>query len=195
MFQPEILAPQPEPWFIRELHLIDPDLRVVWAYQRYLKRCWVIERKLSPERYQAAYCSLLQEGAERFVDQPIYDTNQPIVDAEGEQTSYACVGYRRFDLMPDWEWLHSIELPDGGYKPLSHDDLIALRREYAWNRNHAFSRARYEAELAAADEKKEADKKQVRVDAAFEGVQEAWHLHGKIKTVGQPVAVMDGTEL
>src|ERR1043165_8091002 len=103
MFQPTILNPEPEPWFVRELKKIDPDLRVRWAYGQYLAQQWVIERKLPPERYFSIYASLLESDGQRFVKQPIFDTNLPIYDDNGDFVCYTQVGERDYDLAPEYE--------------------------------------------------------------------------------------------
>ena len=93
MFQPKVLSPSPDPWFVRELRRIDPNLRIVWAYERYLKSSWAIERKFSPERYFAMHASLLENDGPRFVEQPIFDTNSPTpsqVGALGKRFAIRC---------------------------------------------------------------------------------------------------------
>jgi hypothetical protein len=183
MFIPDVLRPEPEPWFVRELHIIDRSLRVVFGYERYLRKCWVIERRLNAERYAISYASLFRDNLPRFIEQPVFDTNQPLYDDEGGISGYRQVGSRTFDLAPEWEWIANIETPQGGYKPLSHDDLIALRRQYAWNYNHPYSRARFEEEERRKAEAKEAAKKTARVDTWMDSIEEAWSVHGKRVTI------------
>lgn len=191
-----MLQPVPDPAFVRELKLIDPTLRVVWGYQRYLKRCWAIERRMTPERYHTCYRSLLESGEKRFVTQPIIDDSRPIYDEEGEIIDYEIVGERQYDLAPEWECLRLVESRDGNYKPLGTADLLALRREYAWNRNHPYSRERFEAEERRKAEEKERDQQRKRLDGMLESVYEAWHEHDLIVTnAAYPARVMPGTEV
>lgn len=179
-FTPTILHPEPESWFVRELKIIDPDLRVVFGYERYLKKCWVIERKIPPERYRALYASLFREGGPRFIEQPIYDDSQPILDEDGNTTgASAIVGYRQFDLAPEWEWLATVQTPEGTFKPLGQDDLIDLRRQYAWNRNHAYSRARFEQEEREKQEKQEKEAKAKRMELWMESYDQSLLEHGQ----------------
>lgn len=163
-FQPAVLNPTPEPWFVRELRRIDPDLRVVWGYNRYFKHQWAIERKIPPERYFLMYESLLSSDEPRFVQQPIFDTNQPLYDEEGGFVCYRQVGTREFDLAPEYEWVRF-------ERTLDDRVLSAIRRSYAWERNHSLSRLRFEKEQEQA--KKDAAAKARRMDAALEGFDEA----------------------
>lgn len=194
-FQPAVLNPQPEPWFVRELELIDPTLRVVFGYERYLMKNWVIEAHIAPDRYAKLYASFLASGEPRFIDQPIYDHDFPIYDSADPDdpdppiVGYECVGYRKFDLAPEWEWRKTIQKPDGSFKPLGMDDILALKRDYAWNRNHAYSRARWEAEEAEADAKKEAEQKAKRHELWMEAYDEALLEAGKRVTTSLNVSI------
>jgi hypothetical protein len=164
MFQPKILNPTPDPWFVRELKRIDPALRVVWAYETYFKNTWAIEKELSAEEYFKRYVSLLEQDAPRFVDQPIFDTNQMEYDEHGQEIGYKQVGVRKFDLAPRFEQLFFTD-------NLGEESLTALKRAYAWERNHPISRLKIEKEQEIAA-KAEAQKKK-RIDAAMEGIDEA----------------------
>ncbi len=164
MVQPTVLSPTPDPAFVRELKRIDPDLRVVWGYQRYLQNEWVIERKKSPENYFKSHAALFEEGGPRFVAQPIFDSGQPIMNEEGEVVAYQKIGERMFDLAPEYEHVM-------GMKTLSNQALIELRRAYAWHQNHPISRMRFEQK--AEEERKSAEfKKQIceATDAAMDQV-------------------------
>ena len=189
MFNPAVLHPEPPPWFERELRLIDPALRVVFGYERYLVNKWVIERKMSPERYFTCYASLFRENIPRFVPQPIYDTNEPLYDEEGGLCGYKQVGSRQYDLAPEWEWIATLETLEGGFKQPGPDDLVSLRRQYAWNYTHPLSRAKFEQEEREKAEKKEAEKKQQRVDTWMESIEQAWSEHGKRVTFAVPEGI------
>lgn len=156
--------PSPDPWFRRELRRIDSDLRVVWGFERYFKNEWAVERRISPERYFAMYSSLLSSDEPRFVDQPIFDTCQPLYDEYGELVCYKQVGSRRFDLAPEYEWVTFAKMLDARV-------LTDLKRSYAWERNHSITRLRVEKE--AEQQAKEAAAKAKRMDAAVEGLDEA----------------------
>jgi hypothetical protein len=145
-FQPQILQPTPDPWFIRELTLTDPSMRVVWAQERYLLHRWAIERRLDSETYNRMYHSVISGRLPRYMDQPIYDDDHPVYNPEGDVVSETIVGYRRFDLAPEFEWIRFVETRDGLYRPLGPDVLLELRREIAWNRTHPITRARIEQE-------------------------------------------------
>lgn len=134
---------------------------------------------MSPERYFSCYASLLESNENRYFTQPIYDTNLFVYDDEGEPLGYEIVGYRQYDLAPEWEWLRTIETMKGEFKAPGGDDLLALRREYAWNYNQPFTRAKLEQEQREADEAKLADQKRRRLEAAMEGVDEAKTALGK----------------
>ncbi len=183
-FVPIVLSPSPEPWFLRELQIIDRDLRLVWGYERYLMRNWVIERKIPPERYALMYASFLKESGPRYLDQPIYDTDQHLYNEQGEEMGFPIIGYRKFDLAPDWEWVATVQGPHGEFKQPGDDDLLALKRQYAWNRNHAYSRERYEEEQRLKDEKAEAEQKQKRHDLWMESYDEALLDAGHRVTTG-----------
>lgn len=168
-YAPEILSPTPEPWFIRELRLIDPELRVVWGMERYLRAEWAIERRMSPERYFTAYEAVLSSDGPRFVDQPIFDHSKPIFDEEGtgEIIGYEQVGVRKYDLAPEFEWMTFA-------KELNSAVILELKRAYAYNINHPYSRERFEAEQREEAEKKKEAFRQRRIAAGMEGVEEAF---------------------
>lgn len=192
-FQPEVLSPTPDPAFVNELQKIDRNLRVVWGYNDYLKKNWVIQRKLTPERYFANYASLFEQDLERFVDQPIYDVGQPIYDETGEEIGYRQVGVRRYDLAPEWEYLMSIEEPDGSFRCLDSRALTDLRRTYAWHEKHPLSRQRFEVERER--EEAEAARKKKRCDLAFDTLMDHKREIWDLPFVGQPTKVMPGTEI
>src|SRR6187399_1235252 len=73
-------APTPPDWFVKDLKRIDPELRVVWGLERYLKEEWAVERKTPAERYWTMYEAILSSDQPRFVDQPVYDCEQRITD-------------------------------------------------------------------------------------------------------------------
>ncbi len=185
-FQPAILSPEPDPFYVRELRKIDPDLRLSWAYNRYLKQEWVVERKMPPERYFACYASLLEEGAPRFVEQPIYDTNQPLFDAAGNSAGYVQIGTRQFDLAPEYEWVQFAPALDMRF-------LTELKRAYAWDRNHSISRLAFEKKQE--QEAKEKAAKAKRMDEAYEGLKDVFRETGRHLFGGQPASVLKGTEL
>ncbi len=186
MFNPAVLHPEPDPWFQRELRLIDPSLRVVFGYERYLMNKWVIERKMTPERYFTCYASLFEQHLPRFVMQPIFDTDSPLYDEEGGECGYRQVGVRQYDLAPEWEWIATLETLQGAFKQPGPDDLIDLRRQYAWNYTHPISRAKFEQEEREKAEKREAEQKQKRVDIWMESIEQAWSEHGKRVTMAVP---------
>lgn len=166
-FLPEVLKPKPDPAFVRELRKIDPDLRVTFGYERYLVKQWAIERKMPPERYFAAYASLLEADLPRFVEQPVYDTDQPIFNEEGEEIGFKQIGTRNFDLAPDHEWVMFAPALDGSV-------ITELKRTYAWERNHPYSRAAFEKKQQEEIDAKAKAKKDKRIAAAREGVEEAF---------------------
>jgi len=192
-FQPEILNPTPDPDFVRQLRKIDPDLRVVWGFQRYMKRCWVIERKIPPERYFAMYASLLESDAPRFIDQPIFDTDQPEYNDEGEAIGFRKIGVRRYDLAPEYEWVMNVVNPDDTRRELDARTLTELKRAYAWDRFHSLTRLKVEGDRAR--EEAEAKRRKQRADVALDGVKEGWRATGKILFGGQAERIADGTEL
>lgn len=177
-FQPKILHPDPDPHFVRELMRIDPNLRVVFGYDRYMKNVWVIERRMSAERYAACYASLLLQGVERFTEQPIFDTDQPEYNQDGERIGFRVVGTRRFDLAPEWEYIMSVEEPDGSYRQLDSRTLMELKRQYAWNFNQPLSRRRFEEKQER--ERLAAAKSAERADELFQEImdhkREIWNL-------------------
>ena len=187
-FIPAVLHPEPEPWFCRELRLIDPDLRIVFGYERYLMNNWVVERKIHPVRYAAMYASFLRSSESRFIAQPVYDVSKPLYDDDGVETGFEIVGYRRFDLAPDYESIMTIQNADGSFKPPGQDDILSLKRQYAWNRNHAYSRARFEEEEALKKEKAEADRKAKRLELWLESYDQALLETGQ-RVTAKPLAM------
>jgi hypothetical protein len=155
--------PTPDPWFERELRLIDPALRAIFAYERYFKTAWAIERRLSPDRYHACYKSLIDSGGPRFVRQPIFDTAQPLFNDDGEPIGFRVVGERDFDLAPEFEWVTFADC-------LDQRVLVELKRAYAWERGHPLSRLRFEKEQARLAA--EAKAKERRVDEALQEVKD-----------------------
>lgn len=178
MFQPKILNPTPDRHWVRELARLDPDLRLVWGYQRYLTSKWVVERRIDPERYFQMYGNLLEADMPRFVSQPIIDHDRPLYDDEGVITGYETVGQREYDLAPEFEYVLTAQNRDGSYRAFGEEDMLELRRWYAWNRNHPLSRAKFEEEerlLTEAKERAEANKLAAMID---EGIDEAFHETG-----------------
>lgn len=177
MFQPEVLKPEPEKWLVRAIREVDPALRVVWGMERYFLDRWVIERKISPERYFRMYRSILESGEDRFVEQPIFDSDQPIFDDFGNKVGSKIVGYRKFDLAPEHECVMVVENCDGSFRPLDSRTLVAIRRTYAEDRFHSLNaeRLRRDAEQA----QREASAASRRADAAMDGVKEAYRELGK----------------
>lgn len=178
MFQPAVLHPDPDPWFVKELTLIDPQLRVVFGYERYMLTNWVIEYRMNPMEYARRYFSFLTSGQPRFIAQPIYDRGKPIyegIDTEGQPivVGYQQVGERTFDMAPEWEWRKTIRHRDGSFKPLGMDDILDLKKEYAWNRNHAFSRAKFEAEEREKEARKQQAFDRKLVEIGLEALDEA----------------------
>ena len=164
MFQPKILNPAPDPWFVREIRKIDASLRVVWGYNQYLMNVWVVERRLEPERYFTMYSSLLSGDGPRFVDQPVFEAGQQI-------------GTRRYDLAPEWEYVVN-------YPALNSAMLLDLRRAYAMARNpklRAEEKARSEDLKTKAFENKCEAATDQALDQAFldtgKRVQFGWGKH------------------
>ncbi len=118
------------------------------------------------------YSNILSSDEPRFVEQPIYDTNQPQYDENGDFVCYKQIGTRTYDLAPQYEWVSFVDALELGV-------LIDLKRSYAWERNHPLSRARFEQEQREADERKEADQKRKRLEAGMEGFEEAMLKHRK----------------
>lgn len=167
MWQPEVIQPTPEPWFVKEIKKIDPNLRVVWGYRQYFVNQWALERKIPAERYHAMYKSLIESGGPRFVKRPIFDSSQPIIDEyTGEIETYVQVGEQDFDLAPEWEWV--------SYSPHLNDEFLTrIRRSYAWERNHPISRMKFEQQQE--EEAKQAAWAKQRKEAIREGVEEGFH--------------------
>lgn len=128
-WQPASENPQPEPWFTKELNRIDPELRAVWALQRYLRNEWAIERRTPPERYFLMYESILSSDRPRFIEQPIYDRDQPVLDPFGQSTGvYKQVGTRLYDLAPEYECV--------AFRSELNNDLLTLIKKLYWERDH-----------------------------------------------------------
>lgn len=164
MFQPTVLNPSPDPFIVRELKKIDPDLHVTWGYNRYLDNRWAIERRMPPERYFTCYASILSGDEPRFVKRPIYDAQQPICDPEtNEIVSYVQVGEQDFDLAPEYEWVAFADKLDS--------QLLATIKRLYWEREHP-------AEVAAAkiaeEEAKETAKRKTRLAAGEDKIRDAF---------------------
>lgn len=192
-FEPAVLHPSPDPSIVRALRQIDPDLRLVWGYDRYLRHRWAIERKIPTARYHEMYQHFLASGEERFIEQPIYDDDQPIYDEWGDVIDHAIVGYRKYDLAPDYEHVQFIEAPDGGFRHPNMRDVLELKRVYAWERFHSLSRARFEKQQL--EDAKDAAFRKETADMLIDAVDEAWSETGVRVRGRQPEAVFAGTEL
>lgn len=155
-------SPQPEPWFVRALKKIDRDLNVVWGMERYLRAEWAIERKMPPERYFAAYAAVLSDDGPRFVDQPVFDMEQPIRDKQGDIVGYTQVGTRLYDLAPEYEWV--------AFRPSLDQTLLDLIQKLYWERDHPEETA---AANAAEKSAKAAEQKAKRIEGAISGIDEA----------------------
>ena len=201
-FNPRVLHPEPDPAFVRDLHTIDPDLRAIWGYERYLLNRWVIERKIPPERYVAMYGSLLKSDQPRFVNQPITDADRPIfgepeLDQDGNWflplVGYTQIGVRKYDLAPDHECVLFVENHDKSYRPLDQRTLLTMRRTYAWERFHSLTRLKIEKDLEREHAEKHAKAQRVDevMDAIMEQRREIWDL----PFVGPARTVMPGTSL
>lgn len=182
LFQPEILSPTPDPDFVRQLRLIDKDLRVNWAYIRYLRREWAIERVIEDERYYRMYRSILDSNGPKVIQQPLFSADDPILNEEGQKIGYQQIGSRPYDLAPRNEHLFFSATLDEAL-------LTKIKRVYAWNVNHPFSRERYEAEeQAKKDEKKKDwsrrfdDSTDQAVDQAFAETRKKVHFGAGTKT-------------
>lgn len=191
-FAPQVLHPEPDPLFVAELKKIDPDLRVTWAYTRYLLHRWVIERKIPRPRYVQMYASLLQSSGPRFIDTPIYDDDQPIYDEEGNLTGHQVVGYLKYDLAPEYEHVMFVEGPDKEFWPLDRRTLLKLKRTYAWERFHSFSRLKAEKERLREEQDK-AFMKQA-ADEAFDAFKDQRRELYDLPFSGQPKTVFESKE-
>ncbi len=184
MFTPTVLEPTPDPFYVKEIKAIDPALRIVWGMARYFVECFVVERKISPERYYAMYRLFFESGQERYIDRPIYDDDQPLYDEEGNRSGSKIVGYNRFDLAPEYEWVMFVEEPDHSYRALDSRLVLELKRMYAWDRFHSFSRMRFEKKRE--EEAKEKSRQSRRLDAIREGIDEAYTESGWRESVSVP---------
>lgn len=161
-WHPASESPEPHPWFVRELRRIDPEMRVVWAMERYLRAEWAIERKIEPERYFAMHSSLLSDDGDRFIDQPVFDDSKPLYDEFGDLTGYEQIGTRKLDLAPEWEHI--------AFRPTLDQALLTKIKQLIWENNHQEEVLRQQA---LDDEARLAEKKMKRIDAATEGIDEA----------------------
>ena len=181
MFAPKVLHPEPDPFFVRELKKIDPDLRVIWGYERYLKSAWAIERKTPAERYHAMYRTLLESGGPLTI-------NQPIIDEDG-----ATIGYRTYELAPHYEWMTFVVNPDDSFRELDARAITDMKRFYAWQRFQSVAKLRLERDKE--QDAAEAARKRKRVDAAKKAIPDLWRELGITLFGGQPQKVMKGTQL
>ena len=200
-FLPEVFNPRPDPSFVKELKKIDPDLRASFGYARYLVKKWTIERHIEPTRYWQLHASLFESGAPRFIEQPIFDTDQPIygeweIDQEGQPyqplIGHVQVGTRQYDLAPEYEWVMTVENEDQTYRPLDGRTLLKLRRAYAWDRFHSLTRTKIEKQR----EREEAERR-MKEQHGDEIVQEFMDHRReiyKLPFVGQPSQVFETKE-
>lgn len=168
-------CPEPDRWFVRELKKIDPELRVEWALHRYLRNTWAIERRTDPTRYFEMYSALLSDNGPRFVEQPIFDNDQPIKDLNGVPTgAYVQLGTRQYDLAPEYEWV--------AFRPVLDQSLLDLIKKLYWERDHP-----QETQAAVAQE--QADREtahEKKLDTAItEGIKEAFLETRKVVQFGR----------
>lgn len=183
-FNPKTTHPTPDPFYSRELKKIDPDLRVVWGFERYLQNRWVIERRIPADRYWLMYQSLFESDGQRFIEQPIFDVDDPILDENGNQIGWAQVGTRRYDLAPEYEWVMTIQTPDGQYKQFEQDTILEVKRMYAWHYNQPFSRLKWEQEELAKQESAQRAENALKDDIFVEGYDQARREAGVKVQVG-----------
>lgn len=162
-WHPPADSPAPPEWFTTALHEIDPTMRVVWGMERYFRAEWAVERFIEPERYKKMYASILENDAPRFVDQPIFDNSQKIYGPDGEVAGYVQVGMNKYDLAPEWEWI--------AFRPTLDQALLDLIKQLLWRHAHPEEALK---EDAADGEARNLTKQKVRMDAALEGVDEAF---------------------
>ncbi len=157
-------CPVPDPWFVRELKKIDPELRVEWALHRYLKNTWAIERRTAPERYFLMYEAVLSDSGPRFVEQPVFDHDQPIRDKDGNKTgAYVQIGMRQYDLAPEYEWV--------AFRPELNQDLLDLIKKLYWERDHP---TETQAALSKEQDDREVSTGKKIDDAVDDGIKEAF---------------------
>lgn len=181
-WQPESERPVPDPWFVRELRKIDPDLRVIWGMERYLKAEWAIERKTPAERYFLMYEHILSDNGPRFVEQPVYDCSKKLWDENGSLIGYEQVGTRQFDLAPEYEWV--------AFKSELNQALLDRIKQLYWERDH---QKEVEQQLAAEKDAKATAFDQKLNDSIAEGIEEGFRAnrqevvfgHGKTRSENQ----------
>lgn len=122
---------------------------------------------MPPERYFECYASLLEADAPRFIDQPVYDTDKPIYNELGEEIGYEQIGTRKFDLAPEYEWVMWAD-------HLDNSVIAEIKRTYAWERNHPYSRAAYEERQERERLAKEQERTNRRLEAAADAFEEVF---------------------
>ncbi len=119
---------------------------------------------MEAERYWLAYEAILSCNEDRFVDQPIFDVSQPVLDeVTGEPMGYKQIGTRKFDLAPEYEHIT--------FRKTLDQALLDKIKKLCWDHAHP-------EETAAADklekETREEKQKEKRLAVAMEGVDEAF---------------------
>lgn len=175
--------PRPEDWFVRDLKLIGEDFRVSWGQERYGVQLWVIERHVPADMYGRIYAG--QRG-ERYID-------QKLTDADGQIS-----GGRRYDMMPEWEWVMFARERDGSFRPLDQRTLYEVKvwlKEYTRVEDQlSAERAAFLARELAKDElRRDRQGRAIMSNPAnrTEGDRIIWETPYS----GQPERVMPGTEI
>jgi hypothetical protein len=158
--------PTPDAWFVRELKKIDPDLRVVWGMERYLKTEWAIERKTPAERYFLMYEAILSDAGPRFVEQPVYDCSKKLYDEGGSFIGYEQVGTRTYDLAPEYEWV--------AFRTELNQALLDRIKQLYWERDH---QKEVEQQAAAEKDKKAETFDNKLNDSIAEGIEEGFRAN------------------
>src|SRR3990167_1027946 len=175
-----IVMPTPEAWFVRELRLVSPDLRMVWGREQFGWDCWVIQRRIPNGEWRRIYADAIEQNQERFI-------HQKMSDGTG----------RYYDTMPTWQAVHFCKDADDRPRPPDRRDLVSIRR---W----MFEFKSIEEQNRADDARREsieARGAEARADRiAYEAVHNRrWTnpVTGEDESdpyVGQPAKIMEGTD-
>ena len=144
-------------WFVDELRLINPDLRIIWGRDpdchELAGGCsrWLIQHRPSLEAHHEMLELMESRHEERFVDQKLVNAADEII------------GERQIDRATPWITIHFVEVPgtnrddDAGYRPPDRRDLDFFR-QWEWNRRDLEAKFRRDHDAWMVErEKREAE--------------------------------------
>lgn len=173
----------PPKWFVDELKLISPDLRIIWGRESFGCHLWLIQHKQPDDIYGKLLEEFEREHKERFID-------QTLVNDDGDK-----IGERLRDVFPQWMTIHFVEnpgtnrdLPESYREPDRRD--IQVMQE--WNRN-ATEKFREMRDAITRDKEKQQQETEYGRKHAIKAAKARWR--GDVFCDIDKDKILEGTEV